>query len=177
MARKQGYRGVLTCFEPNPQAASCIPVSLDAEVRQVALSDQANQVAILNIYSKSDFSSLNKLRPQFACRYGINSDLAESLQLITSTLDEQYLKGDHCLLKIDTQGFELNILKGSSKLLPRCSALLLEVAFLPLYEEAPLAGVILPYLSSLGFELSRIFPVTFVGDCIADADCFFVRLP
>lgn len=55
------------------------------------------------------------------------------------------------LLKIDTQGYELEVLKGSITILPRISAILLEVAIIEINEGAPLLFDVLAHLKSIGF--------------------------
>lgn len=45
--------------------------------------------------------------------------------------------GDRIALKIDTQGFELEVLKGAQASLARVSLILLEMSLTPLYEGAP----------------------------------------
>lgn len=56
-------------------------------------------------------------------------------------------------LKIDTQGFELEVLKGAKGILPRIVAIQIEMSLVPLYEGAPVFLDALSYMESLGFEL------------------------
>ena len=64
------------------------------------------------------------------------------------------------LLKIDTQGFELNVLTGAERLLRSGAvrAVYLEVNFAPLYEGQPRADAVLAHLWDRGYDL-----VTFYG--------------
>lgn len=59
---------------------------------------------------------------------------------------------DPAFMKIDVEGFEFDILQGASRILDRCVALKLEVAFLPLRVDQPLASDIEVFLRSKGFE-------------------------
>ena len=54
-------------------------------------------------------------------------------------------------LKIDAQGYELEILKGAQQLLDVVEAILLEVAVIEINEGAPLLHDVIPYMKSLGF--------------------------
>ena len=56
-------------------------------------------------------------------------------------------------MKVDTQGTELEILKGGEKLLKTARALEIEVEFNPIYEGQPLFSEVELYLRSLGFVL------------------------
>lgn len=65
-------------------------------------------------------------------------------------------------LKIDTQGFELEVLKGSSELLAAgCIDLIqVEVNFVPLYQHQPTFCDILEYLSGFGYGLIGLYDVS-----------------
>jgi hypothetical protein len=55
------------------------------------------------------------------------------------------------LLKIDTQGYELEVLKGGLTILPLIDAIILEVAIIEINEGAPLLDEVLVYLKDIGF--------------------------
>jgi FkbM family methyltransferase len=54
-------------------------------------------------------------------------------------------------LKIDAQGFELEILEGAGGLLPEVEAILIEISIIEINEGAPLLHDVIPYMKSLGF--------------------------
>jgi FkbM family methyltransferase len=54
-------------------------------------------------------------------------------------------------LKIDTQGYELEVLKGSMSILGKIEAILLEVAIIEINEGAPLLHEVLAHMKSTGF--------------------------
>jgi len=56
------------------------------------------------------------------------------------------------LIKIDTQGSELDILKGGVKLISKSSVIVLEIAYTEYNEGAPTAKDIIDYMNSIGFE-------------------------
>lgn len=57
------------------------------------------------------------------------------------------------LLKIDVQGYELEVLKGSGEVLSKFSHLYIESSYIELYEGQPLAHEIISWLSEKGFSL------------------------
>jgi FkbM family methyltransferase len=63
------------------------------------------------------------------------------------------------LLKVDTQGYELEVLKGATGLLSRVVAVQLELSLVELYEGAPTILEMLAFMDSLGFELFNVTPV------------------
>lgn len=61
------------------------------------------------------------------------------------------------LLKIDTQGFEMEVLKGAGDSLNKVVALELELSFQELYKGGPKAWDVMKYLDDKGFELYNLF--------------------
>lgn len=175
--RRAGYRGKLTCYEPNPKAAELIPAHLDAEIRNVLVADETSGNRTLRIYDKSDFASIFSLQPDFAARYGVSNQDVQIIQVPSVRLDDEHLAGERIYLKIDTQGSEAIVLKGGRDLLARTAVIQAEIPFLSLYTGAPKAIELLGILADMGFHLTRMYPVTFIGQCIVDADAFFERLP
>jgi FkbM family methyltransferase len=55
------------------------------------------------------------------------------------------------LLKIDAQGYELEILKGASGILAKVEAVLLEIAVIEINEGAPLLHEVVGFMKALGF--------------------------
>lgn len=66
--------------------------------------------------------------------------------------------GDKILLKIDTQGFELEVLKGSEQLFDFIDVILVELSMVPLYEDSAAYSTIINYLEEKGYMLYQIFP-------------------
>jgi FkbM family methyltransferase len=65
------------------------------------------------------------------------------------TLLADYLRVD--LLKIDAQGYELSILDGAAKVLPKVQVVLLEAALLEVNEGSPLLHDVIQYMNNRGF--------------------------
>lgn len=62
-------------------------------------------------------------------------------------------KQDKIMLKIDTQGFEKNVIDGAEKSLPLISGLQLEMSLVPLYNNEMLFPELLRYINDKGFSL------------------------
>jgi FkbM family methyltransferase len=63
------------------------------------------------------------------------------------------------MIKIDTQGYEMHVLKGAGGLLPRVVAMQLELSLVALYEGAPSFSEMIQYMQSIGFDIFNIVPV------------------
>jgi len=80
------------------------------------------------------------------------------------------------LLKIDVQGYELEVLRGSEHILHLIDEILVECSFAELYAGQPLADGVVCYLRPRGFELAGVFSVARgeAGRCL-QADFHFRR--
>ncbi|MFN8651332.1 MAG: FkbM family methyltransferase [Gemmatimonadales bacterium] len=63
-------------------------------------------------------------------------------------------------LKLDTQGYDLEVLRGAEGCLHRIVALQSEVSVKPIYEGQPSLTEALARLGTLGFEVGGLYPVT-----------------
>jgi beta-1,4-mannosyl-glycoprotein beta-1,4-N-acetylglucosaminyltransferase len=94
----------------------------------------------------------------------------------TKTLDELvnekgWMKPD--LIKIDVQGAEVNILKGSSSVLENCNHLILEVQNKEFSTGAPMLEDVKQFMNSIGFALFH--HIGYNGGHNCDGDYHFVR--
>jgi FkbM family methyltransferase len=117
-----------------------------------------------HLYENRIMSSIYPMNPEYTRAFGDPSvKLDRTLQMTAVPLDEIMAK-EHLnapdLLKIDTQGSEFDILRGSTHTLRETSLIEVEVEFYPMYEGQPLFADLDPLLRSSGFELlylNRIF--------------------
>jgi len=65
--------------------------------------------------------------------------------------------GKNSLLKIDVQGFELELLKGATELLPHIQAVYVECSFIELYQGQALASAVIDFLHEHGFTLAGFY--------------------
>jgi hypothetical protein len=78
---------------------------------------------------------------------------------------------------MDTQGFDLEVLKGARQALPRILGLQSEVSVKPLYEYMPDLHEAITTMTGLGFELTGLFPVTREGLGLIELDAVLARPP
>jgi FkbM family methyltransferase len=81
------------------------------------------------------------------------------------------------MIKVDTQGYELEVVKGATALLPRTVAFQLELSLVPLYEGAPTFLDMTAFMESIGFDLFGIVPGfrDQLSGRLLQVDGFFVR--
>ncbi len=80
------------------------------------------------------------------------------------------------ILKIDTQGFDLEVLKGSSGLIEshRVHMVYMEFIFGPMYEGLPSYSEVLSYLTRVGMQLVCFYRFHFQDDVASWSDALFV---
>lgn len=88
---------------------------------------------------------------------------ARSLQVPVVRLDsflEQHSLAEVDLLKIDAQGFDLQVLKGAGDAIHRIKRIIVEVQLTPLYQGSASKEAIVAYLAERGFRLAGAIPQT-----------------
>ena len=84
------------------------------------------------------------------------------------TLDECMLRSgfeEPLLLKLDVQGFELEVLRGAPRVLHRAEIVILESSLLPYNAGAPLLGEVIAFMAEHGFA-----PFDFCGQARRESD-------
>ena len=86
---------------------------------------------------------------------------------------------ENILLKIDTQGFEWQVLDGAEETLSKCQGVLCELSLVPLYEGQRLWLEVIERLNSMGFTLWGVQSGGFTDDQngrTLQIDAIFFRL-
>ncbi|MCK1341632.1 FkbM family methyltransferase [Bradyrhizobium sp. 38] len=180
LARHLWPRARIASFEPLPGAgAICRSVMAGDEaftLFEVAVASTTGTSG-MNVTSEDDSSSLLPLGQEHQRLYG--SKVSARIEVRTGRIVEFIAPSScpkSCLMKIDTQGFELEVLKGSEELLPSISHIYAELSFVELYAGQPLASEVISYLHTKGYGLTGVFNVAVEGvGRPVQADMLFVR--
>ena len=160
--RKAGYSDMIISFEPLSEAFNkLVKNSSKDEYWQIfnyAIGDFDGEASI-NISKNSVSSSILEMLPlhyenEKNAGY-INNEKIKILKLDT-VFNNFYQSGDSVFVKIDTQGYEKNVLQGALNSIPRISGLQLELSLVPLYEGSSQYMEMIDYINSLGFTLYSI---------------------
>ncbi|MFG1230561.1 FkbM family methyltransferase, partial [Xanthobacter wiegelii] len=81
--------------------------------------------------------------------------------------------GTAALLKIDTQGYELEVLRGSVALLPAFKAIYCELSYVELYRGQPKASEVIGFLRDYGFGLTGVYNQVHLEGVALQADMLF----
>lgn len=170
----------IVTFEPQSDGVELIR-TVTAKESRVTIENFAlgatPGTAQLNISRRSDSSSLLPIgRGQTEAFPGTEAERTETIAV--ETLDN-LLPGEierPALLKIDVQGFELDVLRGATRTLSEIDNIFVECSFIELYEGQPLIGEIIAFLAEREFELAGVFGTSYDarGRCL-QTDCLFRR--
>lgn len=164
--RECGYYGKIVSFEPLATAYNQLKkFSESDELWQIApraaIGNRDSQIEI-NVSSNSEASSiLNMLDSHL----NVSSEFAyvdtETVRLHKlDTIAKNYVnQANSVYMKIDVQGFELEVLAGASDILDKVNGIQLELSLTQLYEEQPLWNEVLAKMNQLNYELYAIIPV------------------
>lgn len=179
-----GFEKRIVSFEPIPGNAAAMRARAagDTEwmVEAMALGSRSG-VAQFNVMVGSQFSSF--LRPDHSnvSEFEESNKVEERIEVPVRTLDEfvasaaDEFSGKNIYLKMDTQGFDLEVLKGATETLKSVCALQSEASVKPIYEKMPDYATTIKTIQALDFELSGIFPNN-AGHfpLLIEFDCYFV---
>jgi FkbM family methyltransferase len=184
LLRGLGYRGRIVSFEPLPKHFEQLKRLAAADGNWLALPYALGDTpgrAEMSIAQSSDLSSfLTTRRDARELFPGAVVDTTATVEVrrlddifstIVSGADPSSI-----YLKMDTQGFDLQVIRGASASLKHIAAVQSEVSFIPLYEGQPSCADMLAELASLGFSPAGFFVVNrSANGRLIEADCVFLR--
>jgi FkbM family methyltransferase len=181
--RSRGYEGRIVSFEPVGSAFAVLQVIAakdgNWEASRCAVGASAGE-AWINVSQNTQFSSILSLS-QKAASIDPQSGTIGREKVICRTLDEMVGGGDKApvsLIKIDTQGFEREVLKGARLALSQSAGVLMELPIIHAYEGSWSFPEAVEYMDDLGFLPCQIDPVNYHhADPMAavEFDCLFRR--
>lgn len=160
--RQFGYAGRIVSFEPLAHSFAELSANIAGDVgwtaRNHALGDAAGEAQI-NVASNSTSSSLLPMQDshrEAEPSVGIVRQETIRVERLDDAAAEVVGAGDTVFLKIDTQGFERQVLAGGPDTLARSVGLQLELSFVSLYEGGMLADEAISLAYDAGFHLEVI---------------------
>jgi FkbM family methyltransferase len=156
--RARGFRGRIISFEPLPDAFAILRETARRdplwEVRQLGLG-ATDGSGMLNVAGNSVSSSFLPMtrRHMEAAPMSSYTHAIEARVARLDSLESEVLSSPRTHLKLDVQGYEMEVLGGSVSSLSKVATVEVEVAFEPLYEGQPSMAEILRYLDEHGFQL------------------------
>lgn len=176
------YKGLVISFEPDPDNYEIINKRSQRDslwiVEKYALGNKEAELEF-NIMEGSDFNSFLEPDNSETSVFDKSNSIKKVITVPVKRLDalfQNYKKKynfDNVFLKLDTQGFDLEVFEGALNVLEDIRGVQTEVSFMPLYKNAPTFEKSLKLFRDNGFEVSGLyslgesrFPHAIEHDCI-----------
>ncbi len=185
--RGVGYDGHIISFEPIKDAylSVCEKAKHDPrwKVRNLALGEE-DTTKSLNVVSESQLSSFLTPNDFVSQRLGGAATAVERVEVVEmrrlDSIIGEVLEGveaPRIFLKLDTQGYDLNVLQGATDFIGQVLALQSEISLLPIYDGMPNYLQSLGYFNALGFDLTGLFTIMKDQQMlrVIEYDCVLIR--
>jgi FkbM family methyltransferase len=185
LRNKVRYKGPIVSFEPAARDVSILRKrsALDGNWLVEAYALGAERAQLPNNVAKSDqFSSF--LRPDSTKAPAVAevNDVSHDETVEVYPLNEvfsglqQRIGFRHPYLKLDTQGYDLEVLQGASGVLPSICALQTEASVIAIYRDMPDYKKTIGLLNDSGFELTGLYPAS-RDEClrVIELDCVMLN--
>lgn len=162
---KRGFAGRVVSFEPlsAAHAALCKTASSRANwtvAQRSALGSKEGEV-LINVSANSVSSSILPMLDLHK-QAAQGSDYVGTETVPVITLDAAAARhvehNENVFVKIDTQGFEWEVIEGGAETLARATGVLCEMSLTPLYKNQKLMPDLLARLAALGLDLWAVQP-------------------
>jgi FkbM family methyltransferase len=188
MLRQIGYFGLIISFEPVPTNFDVLEQERveDANWRTHRLAlGSTKGGSVIRVFTGTSFHSF--LSPseyglsRFPDKLRVERTEMVPVERLDNILEDlvRDVEDPHIFLKLDTQGYDLEVMRGLGTKVGAISALQLEMAVNPIYENATNSfSVALSYLEGLGFQVSGLFPVSYNSEDkvqVVEFDCLMCR--
>jgi FkbM family methyltransferase len=162
--RQAGYRGRIVSFEPQHAAFERLGVACQSDpawdCRQVALGSADSELE-LHVAGNSSSSSLLEMTPQHTASAPSSRYIASELvavRRLDAIRGEVVRPADAVYLKLDVQGFELEVMRGADETLSQILVVESELSLTRLYENGATLVDVVGHLDEHGFELVSLEP-------------------
>lgn len=181
--RRMGYRGRIVSFEPIRQNCAVLTNTIGQDRKWHALPlalGRTEDRQEINVMSSSNFSSFLSPSDYGSDFEGNDVALREKVEIRDlDSLMPRLIAGicRPCVyLKLDTQGWDLEVIAGATNSLQHVVACQSEMSLQPLYDGMPSYAEALDRFHSLGFVPSAMFPVLRDAELrLVEFDCVMVR--
>ena len=158
------YEGAILSVEPLPDAFAALAREAEGDDRWTAMNfalGDADAVLPINVSQNSVSSSILPVLDWLVHAAPTTATMARidvPVRRLDGVAELRTAAAQRCLLKIDAQGYEDRILRGSGEIMDALSLIYLESSLVPLYEGELLIEEMIAFLRSRGFVPVEIGP-------------------
>lgn len=184
--RRIGYKGKIISFEPISSAFEVLQETarndLHWDIHKLALGSQNTEQKIY-VADMSVFTSFLKSNDWCEQQFGKSSVGSTEETVTVRRLDEvlhetvENLDKARIYLKMDTQGYDLEVFKGLGGKYNKIFALQSEMSVIAIYQGMPHLTDSISFFEEAGFELAGMYPVTQEESTLSviEFDCMMVN--
>lgn len=179
---KVGYKGLIISFEPIPDAVAHLKKISSDDPKWIVVGEALsteNGEQVFNVMESSQFSSLSSPRHDEVTLFKKQNVVHDSISVKTETLESAFYSLQRKynfakpFLKLDTQGYDVEIISASKNVVSNFVGLQSELSFKGIYDHSISFKESLAVYEGLGFTLSAFvpnnaghFPLLVETDCI-----------
>lgn len=172
--RTFGYKGRIVSFEPVAENFELLQraAARDArwEVHHMAIGSEEGEAEI-NVTEGTGFSSF--LQP---IDRGVKAREPVRVRRLDRIFHDIVPPEQRVFLKLDTQGYDLEVMRGASGILDRIVALVTEMSIIPIYEKSTHYVTAMSEFEKLGFHPSAMYAILNRREHrLMEFDCVMVR--
>lgn len=174
------YSGTIISFEPVSSTFQKLQTAASSDpawrVMQIALGSVERKQEI-NVSPQDVFSSFLKNNKYCSSQFGNESVHNETELVSVRRLDkllEEMIPDIHnkrIFIKMDTQGYDLEVFKGATGILKSIVAIQSEVSLIPIYDGMPHWTDSISAYEQSGFSVVGMFPVNWDSKRVIEYDC------
>ena len=184
--RQLGYLGPMISLEPQADLFEQLKVKAKAdaqgwEVFRGGASDHDGEME-LNIFKGDTFSSFHQPNATAKRRFESLVELSRVEKVPVKPLSDwlelsPFAQAQRIFLKTDTQGHDLEVIRGAAPLLPQCCMIMSESSSIALYDRVTGAESLGTVLQDHGFKFAAAYPLSFDDKdlTVIESDALFVR--
>jgi len=154
---------------------------LKSHIYNLALG-RGNKKVIIYISEESGLSSILKPNSYSIKRFGNDAKIKQREEVKLVRLDSvlmdliKNVEQRRIFLKMDTQGYDLEVLKGSNGIKDYIVAIQSEISLLPIYEGILDWTESLSFYEGLGFRVVGMFPVSWDNGIVIEYDRLMIQV-
>lgn len=182
--RREGYKGDIHSFEPVSKTFESLRAACSGDPRwfahNVAMGDACDKKTV-NVTAASDFSSF--LTPNDFAKETFEDVKVLYEEVVEVRTVENFLathvvnvEKRRILLKMDTQGYDLEVFEGAIKVRERIVCVVSEISLIPIYSRMPSYLAFLKKSEERGFVVTGFYPVSRKKDLsVIEMDCVLLN--
>ena len=165
-------------FEPDPEAANEIKRrNPGIEVAPYALGAADLRTETLRVTTAPAQTSIllpDKSNPFLNSSWDVAREIELTIRRLDAVWDDRWGKPD--FVKIDVQGYEVEVIKGMGERLRDTLCIELESAFIPFYKGQPVFQDVHDFMRQSGFDLVKLRPIgLYSGNVVVEFNAYFVK--